>query len=129
MEILLPSSKIICRLCIGLRARCGGRSLEHGCRIWLTAPPFDHSKLMVVDGCWSLVGSANWDARSLRLNFEYTWNATTPVLAAHSNPSSKKSGSPPVKSRWRKSIGVRCQSDFETEWRGCSRHICDLDLA
>jgi cardiolipin synthase len=25
----------------------------------------------VVDGSWSLVGSANWDPRSLRLNFEY----------------------------------------------------------
>jgi cardiolipin synthase len=45
--------------------------LEHGCRIWLTPPPFDHSKLMLVDGCWVLLGSANWDARSLRLNFEY----------------------------------------------------------
>jgi cardiolipin synthase len=45
--------------------------LEHGCRIWLTPPPFDHSKVMLVDGCWVLVGSANWDPRSLRLNFEY----------------------------------------------------------
>jgi cardiolipin synthase len=41
-----------------------------GCRIWHQAPPFDHSKLMTVDGAWSLVGSANWDVRSLRLNFE-----------------------------------------------------------
>ena len=46
--------------------------LERGCRIWLTAPPFDHSKLMIVDGHWVLLGSANWDARSLRLNFELT---------------------------------------------------------
>jgi cardiolipin synthase A/B len=45
--------------------------LEHGCKIWLTPPPFDHSKLMIVDGCWVLLGSANWDSRSLRLNFEY----------------------------------------------------------
>jgi len=45
--------------------------LKHGCRIWLTPPPFDHSKLMLVDGCWVLLGSANWDPRSLRLNFEY----------------------------------------------------------
>ena len=45
--------------------------LEHGCRIWLTPPPFDHSKVMIVDNCWVLVGSANWDPRSLRLNFEY----------------------------------------------------------
>jgi cardiolipin synthase len=44
--------------------------LQHGCHIWLTPPPFDHSKLMVVDNHWVLLGSANWDARSLRLNFE-----------------------------------------------------------
>ncbi len=44
--------------------------LGRGCRIWLTPPPFDHSKLMIVDGHWVLLGSANWDARSLRLNFE-----------------------------------------------------------
>jgi cardiolipin synthase len=44
--------------------------LERGCRVWLTPPPFDHSKLMVVDGHWVLFGSANWDTRSLRLNFE-----------------------------------------------------------
>jgi len=44
--------------------------LERGCRIWLTTPPFDHSKLMIVDGHWVFLGSANWDARSLRLNFE-----------------------------------------------------------
>jgi cardiolipin synthase len=45
--------------------------LEHGCHVWLTPPPFDHSKLMIVDGCWVLLGSANWDSRSLRLNFEF----------------------------------------------------------
>ena len=44
--------------------------LDRGCRIWLTPPPFDHTKAMVVDGVWSLLGSANWDPRSLRLNFE-----------------------------------------------------------
>jgi cardiolipin synthase len=44
--------------------------LKHGSRLWLTPPPFDHSKLMIVDGHWVLLGSANWDARSLRLNFE-----------------------------------------------------------
>jgi len=44
--------------------------LERGCHIWVTPPPFDHSKLMIVDGHWVLFGSANWDPRSLRLNFE-----------------------------------------------------------
>lgn len=44
--------------------------LGRGCRVWLTPPPFDHSKLLVVDDAWTLLGSANWDPRSLRLNFE-----------------------------------------------------------
>lgn len=45
--------------------------LEHGCRVWLRPPPFDHSKLFLVDEEWVCFGSANWDARSLRLNFEF----------------------------------------------------------
>jgi len=55
--------------------------LEHGCRIWLTPPPFDHSKLMIVDDCWVLLGSANWDPRSLRLNFEYNVECYDMALA------------------------------------------------
>jgi cardiolipin synthase A/B len=44
--------------------------VKKGVNIWLTPPPFDHSKLMVVDDRWALFGSANWDARSLVLHFE-----------------------------------------------------------
>lgn len=42
-----------------------------GCRIFLSPEPFDHSKIFLVDGVWSFVGSTNWDPRSLRLNFEF----------------------------------------------------------
>ena len=45
--------------------------VERGCRFHLSEQPFDHSKIMTVDGAWSLVGSVNWDVRSLRLNFEF----------------------------------------------------------
>ena len=45
--------------------------LDHGCELYLRPGPFDHTKLMVVDGAWVLLGSSNWDARSLRLNFEF----------------------------------------------------------
>jgi cardiolipin synthase A/B len=55
--------------------------LKHGCRIWLTPPPFDHSKLVLVDGCWVLLGSANWDPRSLRLNFEFNLECYNVELA------------------------------------------------
>jgi cardiolipin synthase len=44
--------------------------LEWGCQVWMSPPPFDHSKIMVIDGVLSLIGSSNWDPRSLRLNFE-----------------------------------------------------------
>ena len=43
-----------------------------GCNLWRSPMPFDHSKLMTVDDDWCLIGSANWDARSLRLSFELT---------------------------------------------------------
>jgi len=44
--------------------------LEAGCRVTLLPAPFDHSKLMTIDDTWALIGSANWDIRSFRLNFE-----------------------------------------------------------
>lgn len=56
--------------------------IDRGCRIWMVPPPFDHSKAMVVDGCWSLLGSANWDPRSLRLNFELDLECYDPELGA-----------------------------------------------
>lgn len=55
--------------------------LQKGCRVWLTPPPFDHSKLMLVDRCWTLLGSANWDPRSLRLNFEFNVECYDRALA------------------------------------------------
>jgi len=56
--------------------------LQSGCRLWRAPPPFDHSKLMTIDGKWSLIGSANWDMRSLRLNFELTLETYDPDLAS-----------------------------------------------
>ncbi|MDE3174562.1 MAG: cardiolipin synthase [Pseudomonadota bacterium] len=56
--------------------------IESGCRIWFNPPPFDHSKLMTIDSRWSLIGSANWDARSLRLNFELTVEFRDAALAS-----------------------------------------------
>lgn len=69
VDIILPAKNNL--LPVHWASRSGWwQVLERGCRIWLTPPPFDHSKLMIVDGHWVLFGSANWDARSLRLNFE-----------------------------------------------------------
>jgi cardiolipin synthase len=59
--------------------------LERGCRVWLSAPPFDHTKLMLVDDVWTLLGSANWDPRSLRLNFEFNVECYDRELVAELN--------------------------------------------
>jgi cardiolipin synthase len=56
--------------------------LARGCRVWESQPPFDHSKLMTVDGHFALIGSANWDQRSLRLNFEMNVECYDRALAA-----------------------------------------------
>jgi cardiolipin synthase len=56
--------------------------LERGCRVWMSPPPFDHTKLMLVDRAWTLLGSGNWDPRSLRLNFEFDVECYEPELAA-----------------------------------------------
>jgi cardiolipin synthase len=52
-----------------------------GCRVHLSGAPFDHSKLLVVDGAWALIGSCNLDPRSLRLNFEYNVECYSTALA------------------------------------------------
>ena len=44
--------------------------LKNYCHIWRASGPFNHSKLLAVDGAWAYVGSSNLDPRSLRLNFE-----------------------------------------------------------
>jgi cardiolipin synthase len=58
---------------------------EQGVDIRFTPGCFDHSKLMTVDGCWGLFGSGNWDARSLRLNFEFDVECYDPELAERFN--------------------------------------------
>ncbi|SIS73884.1 phospholipase D-like domain-containing protein [Neptunomonas antarctica] len=46
------------------------RIMAHGIRVYRNKRPFDHSKIALIDDIWSFIGSTNWDARSLELNFE-----------------------------------------------------------
>ena len=55
--------------------------LSRGCRVWMSPPPFDHTKLMIIDSAWSLFGSGNWDERSMRLNFEFNTESYDHQLA------------------------------------------------
>ena len=45
--------------------------LRYGIRVHYQPPPFAHTKYLLVDSGYALVGSSNLDPRSLRLNFEF----------------------------------------------------------
>src|SRR5690242_6643582 len=48
------------------------RLMNAGIDIYEYGPTMMHAKIMVVDGIWSVVGSGNFDNRSLELNDEIT---------------------------------------------------------
>lgn len=84
VEIYLPSSNNIPLVQWAATAQLW-QLLEKGCEIYYTSPPFDHTKLMIVDGVWALIGSTNWDPRSLRLNFEFNVECYDKTLAQELN--------------------------------------------
>lgn len=47
--------------------------MKRGCNIWMYMPGFHHTKVIMVDGLFCSVGSANLNSRSL--NFDYEANA------------------------------------------------------
>lgn len=80
VDILLPASSNLPFVHWASQAHWW-QVLERGCRLWLSPPPFDHSKLFLVDDSWALIGSTNWDPRSLRLNFEFNVECYDGALA------------------------------------------------
>ena len=56
--------------------------LERGVQVYLQPRPFAHSKLLVVDRSYALIGSANLDPRSLSLNFEVGIEVYDPAVCA-----------------------------------------------
>ena len=69
VDVLLPSRTY--PPMIAWAARHGMDTLlAHGVRVHEQPPPFDHTKLLLVDDYYVLMGSTNLDPRSLKLNFE-----------------------------------------------------------
>ncbi|HTM31392.1 MAG TPA: phospholipase D-like domain-containing protein [Vicinamibacterales bacterium] len=56
--------------------------LKLGVEIYEYQPTMMHAKTFVVDGTWNIVGSANFDNRSLELNDELNVAVSSPELAA-----------------------------------------------
>jgi cardiolipin synthase len=70
VEIILPEKNNLPFVAWAARAYLW-ELLQYGARIYYQPPPFVHSKFLLVDDAYALVGSANLDPRSLRLNFEF----------------------------------------------------------
>lgn len=69
VDIVIPSANNLKLVDYAMTSQLD-QVIRTGCRVWRSSGSFDHSKLMVVDGAWSYIGSSNIDPRSLRLNFE-----------------------------------------------------------
>ncbi len=83
VEVIVPGPLIDQKLArLVSRARMG-KLLKAGARIFEYGPSLYHCKFMVVDGCWTSVGSTNLDNRSLRLNAEANLNVHDCRFAAH----------------------------------------------
>ncbi|MBE0575627.1 MAG: PLDc N-terminal domain-containing protein [Desulfuromonadales bacterium] len=86
VEIVLPGKNNLPFLAWASRAYLW-EFLRYGTRIFLQPPPFVHSKLLLMDDHYALIGSANIDPRSLRLNFEFNLEVydrqTTTALGRH----------------------------------------------
>ncbi len=70
VQILLPNKYNDNRGVRNASQRSYEGLLEGGVKIYEYQPTFLHSKAMVIDGTWSLIGSANLDNRSRQLNEE-----------------------------------------------------------
>lgn len=69
VKILLPGHNNI-RIAHWAMQNTLRQLLDAGLNIQYQPPPFIHSKLLLIDNNYSLIGSANIDPRSLRLNYE-----------------------------------------------------------
>ncbi len=79
VDICVPEHNNL--LIVGWAMRANRRRLlRMGVHLHESRAPFDHSKLFIVDDYWSLVGSSNWDSRSLELNFEINLECYDPTM-------------------------------------------------
>lgn len=103
VDIILPSNNNLPFVAWAAQAMLP-EVLKYGTRVYYQPPPFNHSKLTIVDEFYVLVGSANLDPRSLRLNFEFNLEVYDPEL------------------------GKRLSEHFD-DVRGRSRPVTEEDLA
>ena len=80
--LLLPSNRTDEKSVRWAGQRIFEELLRAGVKIYEYQPTFTHAKLLVEDGRWSVVGSANWDNRSRKLNDEIVVGLSDSALAS-----------------------------------------------
>ena len=90
--------------------------LEHDAHVYFHPPPFVHSKLLLIDDKYALVGSANLDPRSLRLNFEFNVEVfdqqTVAELSRHFDQSRDRSRKITLEEVDSRSLALRLRDSF-----------------
>ncbi len=82
VEVLVPGRHMDSGMVRSASRHRWGYLLERGVRIFEFEPTMYHCKLMIIDGLWTSVGSANFDNRSFRLNDEANLNLIDREFAA-----------------------------------------------
>ncbi len=70
VKILTPGDNNDQRLTRASSRHLYGSLLKYGIRIYEYRPSMNHTKAMMVDNCWAVVGSTNFDYRSFAINDE-----------------------------------------------------------
>ncbi|MBW2724348.1 MAG: cardiolipin synthase [Deltaproteobacteria bacterium] len=70
VELILPKRNNLTYMSWAARSQLW-QILEFGVRVFEQSGAFSHTKLILIDDDYALIGSANLDPRSLRLNFEF----------------------------------------------------------
>jgi len=90
--------------------------LEYNTHIYFQPPPFIHSKLLLIDDEYALIGSANMDPRSLRLNFEFNVEVfdteTVDELIHHFDHSREQAREVSIEEMDKRSLPLRLRDSF-----------------
>ena len=80
VKILTPGDNNDQRLTRASSRHLYGSLLKHGIRIFEYLPSMNHTKAMMVDDCWVVVGSTNFDYRSFSINDEVNLALLDPAV-------------------------------------------------
>ncbi|MDB5255286.1 MAG: cardiolipin synthase [Candidatus Nomurabacteria bacterium] len=83
IRLLLPGKYIDSKIVQAASQNAYGSLLGAGIKIYEYKPTMIHSKLMIADGIWSIIGSANIDTRSSFYNVENNIGIMDQTFATH----------------------------------------------